>query len=152
MQRPPLRNWTPDAQNLRRWFTLVMLSSMTLFAAACGPDEVPQGTNLCEDVTCDRGVCEAGACINADECAIDQDCVDGFFCGEGGVCEEASCDDVTCDRGQCSEATGRCENAPVCAISTQAVDCIDGFVCADNLCVTEEAFCAELACDETRGV
>lgn len=152
MQRPPLRNWTPDAQNLRRWFTLVMLSSFTLFASACGPDDDPQVTNLCEDVTCERGVCEAGECVNAGECAIDEDCVDGFFCGDEGVCQEASCEDVTCDRGQCSEATGRCENAPACAISTQDEDCLDGFVCAENLCVTEEAFCEELACDEGRGV
>ncbi|RDV39157.1 hypothetical protein DV096_00870 [Bradymonadaceae bacterium TMQ3] len=152
MQRPPLRNWTPDAQNLRRWFTIVMLSSLTLFAAACGPDDDPPVTNLCEDVTCERGVCEAGECVNAGECAIDEDCVDGFFCGDDSVCQEASCEDVTCDRGQCSEATGRCENAPACAISTQGEDCLEGFVCAENICITEEAFCDELACDDGRGV
>ncbi|RAL23664.1 hypothetical protein DL240_05755 [Lujinxingia litoralis] len=128
-----------------------MLTGWALVAVACGDDD-PQNVDLCEDVSCERGVCQAGECVNSDACTIAEDCVEGFICGEGGSCEETSCEGVSCERGQCSEATGQCENAPACAISTQATDCLEGFVCDENLCVSEDDFCANLGCEEGRGV
>ena len=100
-----------------------------------------------DDGTCDRGECQAGACVDKESCEADSDCLEGNFCGDDGVCAEDPCATTTCDRGVCEKGTGECVNKEICAADQEAVDCIDGFKCYGQACVDEEGFCAALACE-----
>lgn len=104
------------------------------------------------DNTCARGECVNGACMNASECSVEANCVPGYYCGEGGTCQVNNCEDTTCDRGQCIPATGQCENAATCTRATEKVDCLEGNYCMGQICVSAEAVCAELGCENGRGV
>lgn len=69
------------------------LSALVFTAAACGDEEEP-AKDKCAGVTCERGVCEAGACVNADACAGDAaKCLEGYVCAANGQCSAT----VACD-------------------------------------------------------
>lgn len=118
-----------------------------------------QGTCLpgiaCNDVDmpCSRGVCASGACVDKDECVVESDCLGGKVC-EAGVCEENVCDSgkLTCERGVCSVDAAACVNKEVCAAATEAEDCVDGFSCYGQSCVSEEELCEALDCERSGGV
>ena len=110
----------------------------------CEPDP-------CNDITCQRGVCERGTdnCISADSCTTETevlDCVAGERCAEGS-CEppETFCDDITCDRGVCSFGERGCANSDDCA--GDEVNCLEGYFCNEmdqcrvDLCEQNQVDC-----------
>ncbi len=110
----------------------------------CEPDP-------CNNVTCQRGVCERGSddCVSADSCTQDNEnfrCVAGEKCADG-QCQpmESFCETLSCDRGVCSFSEGGCANASDC--SGEDAQCLEGFFCNDmnscapNLCVQNAVNC-----------
>ena len=96
--------------------------------------------NVCDEdgVNCARGVCEAssGACVNADPCTAAGECVDGFYCIDGG-CEEitTACDTCvgsqTCDYDEGSLAVVCSEDPDGCVTS---IDCVGSRECVAGQC------------------
>ncbi|MEZ4458690.1 MAG: hypothetical protein R3E66_02975 [bacterium] len=125
----------------------VMLLAWATFAIACGDDST-KPTNKCAGVTCETGVCDAntGTCVN--ECDTTEDCAEGVC--DNGTCVQDLCVDVTCPRGVCAVATGECVNATVCTNETEATDCVEGYGCYGQRCVTEAEYCETQTC--ARGV
>ena len=127
-----------------------LLLSASVFASACsgcGENNDPQ-VNMCEDVECERGLCEVatGECINSSTCNGDDDlCLDGYTCQEDGTCAaEVACGaDGTCERGECVE--GACVNPESCSADTE---CTAGSICEAGECIADP--CADVTCE--RGV
>lgn len=97
---------------------------------------------VCGDLQCDRGVCgfEEQACVNAEMCASDMECLQGYFCDDGGQCQQNVCDanGTDCSRGVCDPTTGECINADTC---TAFDECTDGFFCIDDTCTDAMVAC-----------
>lgn len=115
------------------WRALALCLSvlLTLFVTACGDDE----ENPCAGVTCERGVCSAGQCINSASCGGEDDnCLDGYTCNDADVCEEriACEDDSVCGGGLCEN--GACVNPPKCAVDD---NCVPGDICIDEVCAPD---------------
>ena len=93
---------------------------------SCEPDP-------CNDVTCNRGVCQRGTdnCVAADSCTNETqslDCLSGQKCLENEcVARENYCDQLTCDRGVCSFEEDGCVNAGDC--EGDRANCREGFFC-----------------------
>ncbi|AWV90484.1 matrixin family metalloprotease [Bradymonas sediminis] len=86
----------------------------------------------------------AGVCTlypdNSCNCATDRDCDSGEVCNNG-QCEKMRCtSDLMCPYGQaCNVASGDCVQ-PTCAADYQ---CVDGFNCENNRCVSSCPTCRE---------
>ncbi len=109
-----------------------------LALTGCGDED------LCADVTCDFGTCEAatGQCANPDQCRVDTDCVPGYECGSDYACEavDACTSDEECDAGICSE--GACVNPSSCE---EDGDCLARTFCGpDNTCEPDP--CNDVTC------
>ena len=124
---------------------LGLLVAVSLALSACGGNN--DSPNLCEDVTCERGVCEAasGECINAVDCGGDtSQCLTGYTCTNNSCRADVPCnEDDTCARGTCE--AGACVDTPMCADTSE---CLAGNYCNEGTC--EEDPCDENTCD--RGV
>lgn len=120
-----------------------LLLALSLMLTACG------GCNeedLCEDVTCEDGVCdvETGECRNAASCGGDSECLAGWACVTDVCVPMDACNtDGTCDRGECVD--GACVNPSSC--NTNA-ECAAHSFCDDGVCNSDPCF--ETSCD--RGV
>lgn len=103
--------------------------------------------DICEDLDCERGICDPAqkSCVNAAECAIDSDCVGGFYCADDGTCAANQCDVTmtSCERGACDPETTECVNPDTCS---ELSDCTDGFYCVDSACVAIDDACGEEGC------
>ncbi|QDG52763.1 hypothetical protein FIV42_19050 [Persicimonas caeni] len=106
---------------------LVFSSLLVVFAAfgliGCG------GGSECDDVSCEFGVCQAGACVNPDSCTTDMNCLPGSVCAEEGVCKAltACSTDSECDSGSCQN--GACTNPETCETND---DCFERTYCAED--------------------
>ncbi len=95
-------------------------------SGTCEPDP-------CNNVTCNRGVCERGTdnCVPADSCTErteNLDCLINQRClNEECVSQENYCDQLTCDRGVCSFEEAGCVNASDC--EGDRANCQEGFFC-----------------------
>lgn len=102
---------------------------------------------FCEDIACERGVCdfESLSCVDAETCEEDSECLDGKYCTEEGACEVNQCDAQMkdCPRGVCDRATGDCVNPESCSSPD---DCLAMNVCIDGSCVAEGEACGEEGC------
>ncbi len=111
--------------------------------AACGDGD--DGTDLCEGVTCEQGICDlsSGQCINAADCGTSNDaCLAGYECEAGACTPTVSCSEaVACDRGVCIGEV--CLNPTSC--NTNA-NCLGGFFCDDNN-VCSDDLCSDTVCD-----
>jgi len=108
---------------------------------ACSDDN--SETSLCDDVTCEGGICEkaTGQCINPIDCAGDDSlCLEGFTCNVSTCEAEIACDNSACERGVC--ANGACINPAGC---TTNANCLGDFYCgADDTCAADP--CADTTC------
>ena len=121
---------------------MFLLLFATLLACSGKSDE-----NLCEGVTCERGVCNpgSGACTNPSSCLGDSQCVVGWRCEDAACVAATPCtDDEPCERGECVD--GACVNPASCDSVT---DCLPDYRCnAASQCVEDQ--CAGVDCP--RGV
>ncbi|MBA2663024.1 MAG: hypothetical protein H0U74_12070 [Bradymonadaceae bacterium] len=107
----------------------------------------------CSDtLPCARGACTDGVCQNAEVCAVEANCVPGYYCSADGSCQQNPCQNISCPRGQCTPSTGQCANAPTCTRATEGSDCLADNYCFAQNCVSAEALCTELNCPAGRGV
>jgi hypothetical protein len=131
--------------NVKKIWQVLLLACLML-AVACG-DDSSKTQDLCADVEC-AGTCVAETGVCDDTCVVTADCGGGVC--DNGTCVVDQCGETTCDRGVCAVATGACVNSEVCTSETEATDCLDGFSCYGQSCVSAESFCSTLTCD--RGV
>ena len=131
--------------NVQKIWQVLLLGCLAL-AVACG-DDSSKTKDLCADVEC-AGTCVAETGVCDDTCVVSEDCGAGVC--DNGTCVVDQCADTTCDRGVCAVATGACVNSEACTTETEATDCLDGFSCYGQSCVSAEDFCSTLTCD--RGV
>ncbi|WP_373046629.1 PPC domain-containing protein [Vulgatibacter sp.] len=80
------------------------------------------------DDQCPRGICSAGACIDAATCTSDADCADGVCSGD--VCSDCATT-LDCAPGLWC-AAGQCVQPPSC---TADVECGPGSICNGGSCV-----------------
>jgi hypothetical protein len=129
-------------------FALVSLIMLTVGLVGCG--EPPE----CADVSCDFGVCEAGACVNPGSCETAFECVPGYTCGEEGVCKaqsactgNADCASRSCQGGTCvnsstCESNEECLERTYCATDgTCEPDPCNTFQCEDGQCLRGTTQC-----------
>ena len=123
----------------------------------CGGDD--GGTQkaadpLCATVTCERGVCQQGDCVNAGDCETDDAlCIEGYFCNDATQCVALVACGASrpCERGTCQQ--GACINASQCQ---DTGDCVQGFACSGAACVSdpcqdESNVCARGVCQVGTG-
>lgn len=130
-----------------------------------GPDDAGPDMAACD---CERGVCDemTGACVDADPCATDTECLDGNIC-DGGACVPGCADDAACamadpatplciegrcgdcrvdddcfGAGACDPATYRCSEPDPC---TDSRECAGDRVCIDGAC-GDRPSCADDGC------
>jgi len=124
-------------------------------SGTCEPDP-------CNNVTCNRGVCERGTdnCIPAESCTVrtqNIDCLAGQKClNNQCLAQQDYCDQLTCERGVCSFEEGGCVNASDCEGDRQ--NCEEGFFCNGmdrcqaDLCVRGGVECEDDGvCDPATG-
>lgn len=117
--------------------------SACLAGYSCVNDLCRADTPCKSDGTCERGTCDAGACLNPEMCTTTQGCLDGYFC-DSGSCELDPCGEDSCgDGGVCEEGTGSCLNPATCQGSDE---CLPNFACISGSCEDETSYCADLNC------
>ena len=103
------------------------------------------GDELCDQLDCDRGVCnpDEQKCTDAETCEEAADCLAGKYCDDG-TCKENACDPASgeCDRGVCSPQNG-CVNPESCSASS---DCLPAHYCVENKCVPTDEACGTDGC------
>ena len=116
----------------------------------CADDNTCQ-PDPCNNVTCNRGMCERGTdnCISMPSCTEQNEqynCIQGEKCARGKCAPQASfCERLNCDRGVCDFSEGGCANAEDC--EGDDANCSEGFYCNDmdrcapNLCERNEVDC-----------
>jgi hypothetical protein len=104
-------------------FLFVSLMLLSFGLAGCGE------SSECADVSCDFGVCEAGACVNPGSCETSYDCVPGYTCGEERICKAlSSCASAAdCPSGVCKG--GLCVNPDSCEAND---DCLERTFCDEE--------------------
>ena len=131
---------------MHRWtgWKQALLASVVMglaLLAGCSSEEA----GPCDGITCERGVCQAGQCVNADDCGGDDTkCSEGFRCTDANACEPAfPCGEGnTCERGVCQG--GACVDPEACESNS---DCVPSSYCADDDTCQDDP-CFEKTCDE----
>ncbi|MEC9398818.1 MAG: hypothetical protein VX475_14415, partial [Myxococcota bacterium] len=102
-------------------------------------------TDLCAEVTCERGVCEptSGECSNASDCGgEDANCLQGYSCVNDLCRADIPCDaNGTCERGQCVD--GACLDPETCAADEE---CVEGSFCDGGTCAPDP--CSTTSCED----
>jgi hypothetical protein len=131
-------------------FRLVfVVLTLLLVGVGCGNSTKK---NLCADVNCDFGVCDAGTgeCVNPGECSDSAPCLQGYDCVEGSCIAAFGCDDDgTCERGVCEE--GACVNPDRCEVDG---DCVPGYGCDGDQCIEDQCDlveCERGVCEKSTG-
>ncbi|MFW5965944.1 MAG: hypothetical protein ACOCV2_00435 [Persicimonas sp.] len=113
----------------------------------CGDDGTCK-PDPCNDVDCERGVCDRGTgqCVSADSCTDENEdinCMQGEKCADGTCADQESfCEELECERGECSYEEGGCANADDCEGDDQ--NCREGYFCNGR------DQCQEDLCEENR--
>lgn len=113
----------------------------------CHDGDCYEKSSFCETVDCERGVCdsEEAACVNAEDCDEDAECLEGLYCTGEGNCETNECYEVKriCDRGVCDPADQSCGNPETCS---ELADCAPMYSCLEDECVANSELCGEEGC------
>ncbi len=113
----------PNVFVARLFVALLLPVSLLVGLSGCG------GSSSCDGVSCDFGVCKAGACVNPKSCQSDYDCVPGSSCSADHVCKTTTlcAEDLDCVVGVCKG--GSCVNPKSCQSND---DCLPKTYCADD--------------------